>query len=409
MTTEYPPKEATSYAASCNPPRRAKRPRTGSLTDPTKLVSTTSAAVGDRNPSAAASAGNDSEDLGTPVAPPPKRRGRKPSTLSRATRESIRRQNHSRIEKARRTKINDTLAALRALVPACGKVGDGADEEKDEDTDEDEYAEGQKGAGKKGQEKEFKLEVLEKVVAYVKELKEKIRLLEQHPCACGAERKGPRPKTQLPTTRKRRRSEQDEECPEPITTDIRLLDPSSIGVAEGDTRSPHIKRPRMSHTQSARTSQVSGTRLPSISAWLPNPHVDAGLILPDMQRSSQQQLNTPPTSTEFHAVASPSIPPALLLDLPPPSALSRSFATSTSSRVTIDVPTSQSGPFTRTNLLNSPPWTPEDESAASMLLQIKALGSPLAFKGRSSTVEGVEGGIRRVQTPSSLLGIDTKR
>ena len=54
----------------------------------------------------------------TPTPTPAKRRGRKPGTLSRAARESQRKLNHSRIEKARRSKINEALAALRELVPS---------------------------------------------------------------------------------------------------------------------------------------------------------------------------------------------------------------------------------------------------------------------------------------------------
>ena len=60
-------------------------------------------------------------------APAPKKRGRKPlggsSAPSRAARESARRANHSRIEKARRLKINSALEALRELVPS--EPGDG--------------------------------------------------------------------------------------------------------------------------------------------------------------------------------------------------------------------------------------------------------------------------------------------
>ena len=59
---------------------------------------------------------HDTPDAHSP--PQQKRRGRKPGILSRAARESQRKMNHSRIEKARRLKINDTLTTLRALVPA---------------------------------------------------------------------------------------------------------------------------------------------------------------------------------------------------------------------------------------------------------------------------------------------------
>ena len=58
----------------------------------------------------------DEYDPGRETAPAPKRRGRKPGTMSRSARESLRKLNHSRIEKARRTKINETLATLSTLV-----------------------------------------------------------------------------------------------------------------------------------------------------------------------------------------------------------------------------------------------------------------------------------------------------
>ena len=52
--------------------------------------------------------------------PQPRKRGRKPQpggSSTRAARESARKANHSRIEKARRLKINGALDELRTLVP----------------------------------------------------------------------------------------------------------------------------------------------------------------------------------------------------------------------------------------------------------------------------------------------------
>ncbi|THH13441.1 hypothetical protein EW146_g6775 [Bondarzewia mesenterica] len=74
------------------------------------------------------------------------------------------------------------LATLRELIQAGIRQGDVAE---DDDNDKDEYLEGKKKQREKKQdekEKEFKLEVLEKTIAYVKELKEKVRLLEETPC-----------------------------------------------------------------------------------------------------------------------------------------------------------------------------------------------------------------------------------
>lgn len=42
--------------------------------------------------------------------------------MSRTARESLRKLNHSKIEKARRTKINETLATLSTLVNDRGSV-----------------------------------------------------------------------------------------------------------------------------------------------------------------------------------------------------------------------------------------------------------------------------------------------
>jgi len=173
-------KDLHSYAASCNPPRRAKRPSSSisAIPGPDRdaqplppLAPTIISVTADvtRPP--------DDDDVVADV-PQPKRRGRKPSSLSRAARESMRRQNHSRIEKARRTKINDALAMLRDLVPTdAGRgVTAAADESADEDDEDDEFGSGNpKKPGKnkqQRQEKEFKLEILEKAVLYVQELQE---------------------------------------------------------------------------------------------------------------------------------------------------------------------------------------------------------------------------------------------
>ncbi|KAF9470460.1 hypothetical protein BDN70DRAFT_821348, partial [Pholiota conissans] len=93
----------------------------------------------------ASTTGPDPSDL--PL--PPAKRGRKPGPLSRTAREAQRRLNHSIIEKARRTKINDALAALKQLVPvnygqpqkqAADATGsrEQCNDDEDEDDDNDE-------------------------------------------------------------------------------------------------------------------------------------------------------------------------------------------------------------------------------------------------------------------------------
>ncbi|CAE6440079.1 unnamed protein product [Rhizoctonia solani] len=96
------------------------------------------------------------------VEPPPKaKRGRKPNPGSKSAREALRKESHSRIEKRRREKINETLTTLRELI-----------------------AEGDSGSRQQhspppGPEREFKLELLERTVIFVRGLVDKTRRLEQ--------------------------------------------------------------------------------------------------------------------------------------------------------------------------------------------------------------------------------------
>ena len=71
----------------------------------------------------------------------PAKRGRKPGPLSRSAREAQRRLNHSIIEKARRTKINDTLATLRQLEPVDYGSETESREDAEDNDDDDEYPE----------------------------------------------------------------------------------------------------------------------------------------------------------------------------------------------------------------------------------------------------------------------------
>ncbi len=123
--------------------------------------------------------------------PAPPQSGGASQAHSRARqREAQRRLNHSIIEKARRTKINDALAALKQLVPATLRqdhraVQDQLDEEDDND---DDYEEGKaakpqpaagKGKGKKEEkEKEFKLEILIRTVSFLQDLLQRVDVLE---------------------------------------------------------------------------------------------------------------------------------------------------------------------------------------------------------------------------------------
>lgn len=130
--------------------------------------------------------------------PPPNKRGRKPAPASsRGAREQARKTNHSRIEKRRREKINDALATLREVVPigiaeileqleqanpgaspALSAVGAAAAAALTAASGGSIDGVNEKGKKKAGVEKEFKLEVLERTVVFVKYLLERVDELE---------------------------------------------------------------------------------------------------------------------------------------------------------------------------------------------------------------------------------------
>ena len=377
------------YAASCNPPRRAKRPTaTGNTLAGTDRVvqSLPPLAPAVSSPTTEATTPHDDNDP-IPDVPGPKRRGRKPSTLSRAARESMRRQNHSRIEKARRTKINDALATLRNLVPvdAGRKLPVPEEESLDEDDDDDEFGYGntkKTGKSKQKQEKEFKLEILDKAVLYVQELQEKVRVLEARGCArCSS----------VGTSSVHHHPKRKHETMPP--SDDYDSNSSADFVADRPMK-------RLSSTQSIlpHISPSQSTRLPSISSWLPLSITEQGLPESRTPLVNPVQLPTPPASGVIGPVASPQVPPALRLELPVASLSSK-------------------------NTQSSPSWTPEDESAASLLLRFKTSTSPKAGKHCASVRDllaptpgapRIGGGSRfmgvdemRVQTPGSLLGMTT--
>ncbi|KAN0109532.1 hypothetical protein V8E52_009175 [Russula decolorans] len=385
-------KELLPYVSSCNPPRRAKRPNTTGTTlsgtdRPLQSLPSLAPAI---SPFPADVGPPPDDDDFIPDVPEPKRRGRKPSTLSRAARESMRRQNHSRIEKARRTKINDALATLRDLVPADAgrKLSVTGDESLDEDDEDDEFGSGnpkKPGKSKQKQEKEFKLEVLEKAVLYVQELQEKVRVLECRGCArCSNV-------SMSPVHKPKRKHE---------------AMPPSDDYDSNSSADVVADRPmkRLTPTQSifSPAHSAPSTRLPPISSWLPPSIADQRLPESRTPLVNPVQLPTPPASVVVGPVASPQVPPSLRLELP------------VASLSTKNIPASSQP---------SPSWTPEDESIASLLLRIKTSSPPKAGKHGASVSDllaptpggpGIGGGTRfvgvddmRVQTPGSLLGMPT--
>jgi len=278
------------------------------------------------------------------------RRGRKPATLSRTAREAQRKLNHSIIEKARRTKINDALATLRQLVPAnYGQQPSPPVEDDDEAADGDYEGKNGTRAAKKPtgkreeKEREFKLEILVRTVSFMQDLIQRVEVLEETNRQQSCPSCAPAP---VPSSLKRKRStdaEQHSSRPESKRRDIGPATPQQSPDA-----SPQIP--------------YSGARLPPISSWLPDLSQIDPTLRPSPRASPEfnSHLPSPPSSTQF----APSRPPA---QLPPALSL---------------------GPIATHALLSA--RTPEDESAASLLLEISASSPTLS---------------RQVQTPASLLGL----
>lgn len=360
-------------------PRRAKRLRSAS-------GAAVIAPQSDRcRPSSTISSDDQTEDDAydtPPPAPQLKRRGRKPGALSRAAREAQRKINHSLIEKARRTKINDALAALRELVPAEYKRFN----ETAEASDEDEDNEPKKGKGKsKAGEKEFKLEILVRTVAYLQDLTEKVKRLEEDGC---------------------------KQC----------IHQSSSDAREAKRRKQDVKQESGAKTEVG-SAEDSSSRLPSISTWLPHSSPErtrralnssqspSTRPVPSSSKSPSQQLPTPPTSAIFTGSSSIfGIPP--VLTLPSPSTFLPQSVTHIQPCFSGFVP--RRSPSDTAS--SSPVYTPEDETAASLLLRIStstlATSPQLLPKPASPSSSMNEPRTRRPReepahalTPGHLLGL----
>ncbi|KAK7057514.1 BHLH domain-containing protein [Favolaschia claudopus] len=341
---------AVLYAASVNPPRSAKslRPRSPSESSSASEYMPEPRRVVPLSPKLAKA---------EPETSPGAKRGRKPATLSRTAREAQRKLNHSIIEKARRTKINDALATLKQLVPAnYGQQPTPPADDDDNDGDYDgEKKPQKKGTGKREEkEKEFKLEILVRTVSFMQDLIERVATLEEQVnksanCANCVE-----PSGISPSLKRKRPTEAGDED----TQTRKRREPLSVHC------SPSVQPTHATASPSILPSPASysGARLPSISSWLPE-HRPSPRLSPDFQ----SHLPSPPSSTQFTPVrASSQAPPALNL-----------------------------GPIATQALLSA--RTAEDESAASLLLEISA---------SSPTFQEPKKGLpRQIQTPSSLLGL----
>ncbi|KAF8804352.1 hypothetical protein BYT27DRAFT_7194503 [Phlegmacium glaucopus] len=379
------------YSASCNPPRRAKRI---SIVESSQLSHDRATLPMPSTMPAVSSITTDA--IPAPPAAAPAKRGRKPGPLSRSAREAQRRLNHSIIEKARRTKINDALATLRQLVPVDYGSTQPQNEphEEEDDDDDDEYPEEgakrtkpkpkPKGTGKREEkEKEFKLEILVRTVSFLQDLLQRVDAMENSLPVCKHCGEATEP------CKKRKHSQVYDE------DDNDYRNPKIPRNAE--TSSKVLNSP-VPTTEPQTTGNRSQARLPSISSWLPNVVIDPSLLPPQNkpERSvspSSAYLPSPPSSTHFDPIRTSQVPPVLNLG-----------PVATAAMVTL-------------------PRTSEDESAASLLLQIATsppfrpslatsstnssynLPDPSKFLLHSDVRHQRLGQVRQPQTPGSLLGL----
>ncbi|KAL1723060.1 hypothetical protein EV715DRAFT_191529 [Schizophyllum commune] len=362
----------SSYAASTNPARKAKRARLGNSTDASQDPADLRSASPHQPFILPKPASKPIVDTQPATTLPPVKRGRKPSGVSRASREAQRKLNHSIIEKARRTKINEALSTLSSLIPADYDTRpDGADDTGKEDAedsgdDDADYVDRKQTAGRRGgpkKEKEFKLEILVKTVAYMQDLIQRVTDLE-------AEAKAPVP-APLPS-------------PSCATCSTRTATKRKRGASDS--------------LDGAREPASDGRaipRLPSISEMLSERarDVDMGSYLP-----------SPPSSTKFPARGRSDS-----LDIPPPLSLGPTLQAAAAKSSSSGAQSSAATPVV--SPVTSPLLTPEDESAASLLLNMRT--STIGGHGMMDLGEGDGGFVSRSrkynrmqkQTPSSLLGI----
>lgn len=209
-------------------------------------------------------------------------------------------------------------------------------------------------------EKEFKLEILVRTVSFMQDLIARVAVLE------GRVNESSGSASAGPSSLKRKHSSGLSEAQDDSRSVAKRRE---TGPATPEP-SPFLHPAASPHVPSL---PYSGARLPPISSWLPElAHIDPSLRpSPRESPEFQSHLPSPPSSTQFAASHPPSqLPPALSL-----------------------------GPIATQALLSA--RTPEDESAASLLLEISA-SSPTYTVPKSGLPP-------QVQTPASLLGLSGKR
>jgi hypothetical protein len=271
----------------------------------------------------------------------------------------LRKAAHSRIEKLRRNKINDALATLKQLVPPNFKPPSDSspDDDGDPDDRDPDYAAKPRPPGKKEEkEKEFKLEILVRTVSYMQYLIDRVAVLEAGQSDIQSSSQSPKRKRDL-----------------------------SVGRSDWPAKRPLT------------AADAASPSLPPISAWLPS-NIDPSLCPPPPSpltipiRGKTQSPNLYPLVASHQTTHLPSPPssthfsPMLPIHAPPSLTLNPAAAP-----------------------LRSSPRTPEEETAASLLLQISASSSSLpsaAVDMKSPLDQCTEQFVQRVpQTPSSILGL----
>ncbi|QRV84906.1 helix loop helix DNA-binding domain protein [Ceratobasidium sp. AG-Ba] len=174
--------------------------------------------------------------------------GEKPHPGSKSAREAMRKESHSRIEKRRREKINDTLTTLRQLIAQ----GEGVRRED---------------SPPPTPEREFKLELLERTVAFVKGLLERTRELEEEL----AELKGG-----PPTKRKRLATPMSSpaagpSAPPPDVDELGLDGDDDDSSALSDLEPEPEPEPESPPTAPRRSMSIAALLTPAMAPALPSP------------------------------------------------------------------------------------------------------------------------------------------
>ncbi|KAJ1301122.1 hypothetical protein OPQ81_003535 [Rhizoctonia solani] len=205
--------------------------------------------------------------------PPKAKRGRKPNPGSKSAREALRKESHSRIEKRRREKINETLTTLRQLIA------------------EGENNTRQQHSPPPGPEREFKLELLERTVVFVRALLDKTRRLEQELNEIrGPVARAEEADAEAEPPRKRKKVTTPSSSPPGRTLTV-LSEPESETTPPSPFPTPcgdivfHSAAPR-------RSMSIAALLSPSVAPALPSPPPSGNLSGPTGTSAAESQMET---------------------------------------------------------------------------------------------------------------------